>query len=70
MRKSIYEETLEKIDVEFDAWDKSEHLELFELVEYALRQAEKQERLLGLYRELITLKAASDLEKQIKELEK
>ena len=45
MSKSIYEEALEKINVEFDAWDRAEHLELFELVEQALKQAQKQEKL-------------------------
>lgn len=53
MRKSIYEEALEKIDVEFDAWDRAEHLELFELVEQALDQAQKQEKLLNQIKEII-----------------
>ena len=52
MSKSIYDEALEKINVEFDAWDRAEHLELFELVEQALKQAEKQEKLLELYKDL------------------
>jgi len=51
MSKSIYEEVLEKIDVEFDAWDRAEHLELLQLVEHALEKAQKQEKLLELYRE-------------------
>ena len=46
MSKSIYEKAIEKIDLEFDAWDRAEHLELFELVEQALEQAKKQEKLL------------------------
>lgn len=52
MIRSIYEEVLEKIDVEFDAWDRAEHLELFELVEQALEQAQKQEKLIELYKEI------------------
>lgn len=50
--KSIYKEALEKIDVEFDAWDIAEHFELLELVEQALQQAEKQGKLLKLYEKL------------------
>ena len=51
MCKSIYEEVLEKIDVEFDAWDQAEHLELLQLVEHALEKAQKQEKLLELYKQ-------------------
>lgn len=50
--RSIYDEALEKIDIELDAWDRAEHLELVELVEEALEQAQKQEKLLGLYKKL------------------
>ena len=46
MSKSIYEEALEKIDVEFDSWDRAEYFELVELVEHALEQAQKQEKLI------------------------
>ena len=50
--KSIYEEALEKIKVSLDAWDYAENLELLELVEHALEQAQKQEKLLRLYKDL------------------
>lgn len=52
MYKSIYEEALEKIDVEFDAWDRAEHLELLQLVEHVLEKAQQQEKLLELYKEI------------------
>ena len=55
MYKSIYEEALEKIDVEFDSWDRAEHLELLQLVEHALEKAQKQEKLLELYKNLHNL---------------
>ena len=72
MSKSIYDEALEKINVEFDAWDRAEHLELFELVEQALKQAEKQEKLLELYKKLNRTtfgKELLEIQEQIKELE-
>lgn len=56
MYKSIYEEALEKIDVEFDAWDRAEHLELLELVEHALEKAQKQEKSLMIYKELANVR--------------
>ncbi|MFA5719490.1 MAG: hypothetical protein WC939_00360 [Acholeplasmataceae bacterium] len=46
MSKSIYEEALEKIDVEFDSWDRAEYFELVELIERSLEQAQKQEKLI------------------------
>ena len=46
MSKSIYEEVLERMSVEFDAWDRAERFELFELIEQALEQAQKQDKVL------------------------
>ena len=76
MIKSIYEEVLENIDVEFDAWDRAEHLELVELVEHALEHAQKQEKLLELYKKLYNgctdyhdYDELKEIQKQIKELE-
>lgn len=51
MSKSIYEEVLEKINIEFDAWERSEKIEVIEMIEKALLQAQKQEKLLELYKE-------------------
>ncbi len=82
MRKSIYEEALEKIDAEFDSWDRAEYLELLQLVEQALEQAQKQEKLLKLYREkdkyteavyslpIVELNRYRNIVKLIRELEK
>ena len=71
MSKSIYDEALEKIDVEFDAWDRAEHLELFEIVEQALEQAQKQEKLLELYKQLVNENLQINLSvlEKIKEIE-
>ena len=82
MNKSIYEEAFEKIDVGFGGWDRAARLDF---VKHALKQAQKQEKLLELYRYLnentisydlsydeedeITSKI-DEIEKQIKELEK
>jgi len=55
MSKSIYEEVIERMDVEFDAWDRAERFELFELIEQALEQAQNQEKLLELHKRLINL---------------
>lgn len=50
MIKSIYEEVLKRMNVEFDAWDRAERFGLFELIEQALEKAQNQEKLLELYR--------------------
>ena len=49
MNKSIYEEAIEKISVGFGGWDRAERLEF---VKHALKQAQKQEKLLELYIDL------------------
>lgn len=53
MSKSIYDEALKRMSVEFDAWDRAERFELFGLLEQALEQAQKQEKLLDLYKEAL-----------------
>ena len=79
MSKSIYEEAFEKIDVGFGGWDRAYRLEF---VKSALKQAQKQERLLKLYREKdkytraisplpnVELNRYRNIVKQINELEK
>lgn len=82
MSKSIYEKALEKIDVEFDSWERAEYFELLELVEQALEQAQKQEKVLNKIKEIIDRpynpnimpmfekpERYNEIVKQIKELE-
>ena len=56
MSKSIYEVASRKIDDMFDSWDRGVHQDSIEIIEEALEQAQKQEKLLELYRELTTVK--------------
>ena len=75
MSENIFERALEIIDVEFDAWERVEYLELFELVEHALKQAQRQEKLLELYKRLVcdwddlSYIEVVDIEKKMKEIE-
>ena len=77
MSKSIYEEALQELK---DATTDLEDLEIIHSydvnkIETALKQAQKQDKLLGLYRRLykdfddLTLDEQLEIEKQIKELE-
>ena len=65
MNKSIYEKALEIIDVEFDAWERLEYLELFELVEHALQQAIKYEKLLKQHQKIASAIVRISIEQPI-----
>ncbi|MEM3713515.1 MAG: hypothetical protein QXM38_04685 [Candidatus Aenigmatarchaeota archaeon] len=52
MSKSIYEVASRRIDDMFDSWDKGIHQDSIEIIEEALEQAQKQEKLLELYKQL------------------
>ena len=80
MSKSIYEVAIKTLDNMFDSWDRGVHLQSIEFIEETLEQAQKQEKLLELYKKLSKyvseqvyaheLPEITNLKIKIKELEK